>query len=179
MPEEPQEPSTAKRATLFLSYAHSDEAKAQRLAAALEESGHTVWWDRLIEGGAVYAKTIGSALEAADAVIVLWSANSVESDWVRDEAAQGRERHCLIPISLDGTRPPLGFRQYQVIKLRNWRGRRDTPQFEAIERAIAQCLGAPIPRTTVRRSRMTRRTALFAGEGAAAAVVGGGAFLAN
>lgn len=178
MPNEPSEPSTAKGATLFLSYSHADEAKAQRLAAALEQAGHTVWWDRLIEGGTAYAKSIGSALEAADAVIVLWSANSVDSDWVRDEAAQGRERHCLIPISLDGTRPPLGFRQYQVIKLRNWRGRRDTPQFEAVERAIAQCSGAPILRATVRRSRITRRTALFAGAGAAAAVVGGGAFLA-
>lgn len=178
MPNEPQEPSSAKGATLFLSYAHSDETQARKIATALEEAGYTVWWDALIEGGAVYAKSIGSALETADAVIVMWSAKSVESHWVRDEAAQGRERHCLIPISLDGTRPPLGFGQIQVIKFRSWGGRRDSPQFEALERAIAQCSGAMLPPVKVRRSRMSRRTALFAGGGAAVAIVGGGAYLA-
>ena len=126
MPNEPSEPSDSKRATLFLSYSHADDAKARRIATLLEEAGYTVWWDALIEGGAAYARSIGSALETADAVIVMWSAHSVESDWVRDEAAQGRDRQCLIPISLDGARPPLGFRQYQVIKFRSWRGRRDS-----------------------------------------------------
>jgi len=178
MPNEPSEPSNTKRATLFLSYSHTDDAKARRIASVLEEAGYTVWWDALIEGGAVYAKSIGSALESADAVIVMWSASSVESDWVRDEAAQGRDRHCLIPLSLDGTRPPLGFRQYQVIKFRNWRGRRDSPQFEALERAIATCSGSTLPSVRIRQSPITRRTALIAGAGAAAAIVGGGTYLA-
>jgi TolB-like protein/Flp pilus assembly protein TadD len=108
----------------------------------------------------------------------MWSANSVESDWVRDEAAQGRDRHCLIPISLDGTRPPLGFRQYQVIKFRSWRGRRDSPQFEALERAISASSGAPSPPLRTRQARISRRAAIIGGAGAAAAIVGGGAYLA-
>ena len=85
--------------------------------AALEKAGHTVWWDALIEGGANFASSIREALDAADVVIVLWSRSSVESDWVRDEAAQGRDRHRLVPLSIDGSQPPLGFRQYQVIDL--------------------------------------------------------------
>lgn len=178
MSNEPSEPSNTKRATLFLSYSHVDEAKARRIASVLEEAGYTVWWDALIEGGATFAKSIGSALESADAVVVMWSASSVESDWVRDEAAQGRDRQRLIPISLDGTRPPLGFRQYQVIKFRSWRGRRDTPQFEALERAISTCCGAPLPPVRSRPKRMSRRTALIGGAGVAAAIVGGGAYLA-
>jgi hypothetical protein len=172
MPNEPSEPSNAKRATLFLSYSHVDDAKARRIASVLEEAGYIVWWDALIEGGAAYAKSIGSALESADAVIVMWSATSVESDWVRDEAAQGRDRHCLIPISLDGARPPLGFGQYQVIKFRNWRGRRDSPQFQALERAISASCGAPSPPHRFRQKGVSRRTALVAGLGAAAAIVG-------
>src|SRR5207253_10140816 len=59
--------------TLFLSYAHGDHAPAQRLARALERAGYTVWWDALIEGGTRYARSINEALEAADAVLVLWS----------------------------------------------------------------------------------------------------------
>ena len=178
MPNEPSEPSNTKRATLFLSYSHVDDARARRIASALEEAGYTVWWDALIEGGAAFAKSIGSALESADAVVVMWSASSVESDWVRDEAAQGRDRQCLIPISLDGTRPPLGFRQYQVIKFRSWRGRRDSPQFVALERAISSCSGSPVPPVRTRPTRMSRRAALIGGVGAAAAMVGGGAYLA-
>lgn len=178
MPNEPSEPSNIKRATLFLSYSHADDSKARRIASALEEAGYTVWWDALIEGGAVYAKSIGSALEAADAVIVMWSASSVESDWVRDEAAQGRDRQRLIPISLDGTRPPLGFRQYQVIKFRSWHGRRDSPQFEALERAISTCSGSAQPPVRARKRHMSRRTMLIGGAGATVAVISGGAFLA-
>src|SRR5438552_1198850 len=127
--------------TIFLSYAHGDHAQAQRLAGALQRAGHTVWWDALIEGGTRYAKTIDEALEKADAVLVLWSKTSIESDWVRDEAAQGRDRRRLVPLTLDGTPPPLGFRQIQVIDLSAWRGRADAPQLDAIRRAIAAAIG--------------------------------------
>src|SRR5690242_15563341 len=106
MSETSPEPPNAKRLTLFLSYAHADETRARRLAKALEESGYHVWWDALIEGGTAYAKTITHALETADAILVLWSAASVESDWVRDEAALGRERKRLVPLSLDRVKPP-------------------------------------------------------------------------
>ena len=128
---------SSKPLSLFLSYSRDDEAKARRLALALQHLGYTVWWDALIEGGATYARKIAAALESADVVIVLWSKNSVESDWVRDEAAQGRDRHRLVPLSLDGSQPPLGFRQYQVINLSGWRGRRGAKEIVALERAIA------------------------------------------
>ena len=115
--------SESDRPTLFLSYAHGDQAPAQRLARALERAGYTVWWDALIEGGSRFAASIDEALQQADVIIVLWSRRSIESDWVRDEAAQGRDRHRLVPLSLDGTLPPLGFRQIQMIDISAWHGR--------------------------------------------------------
>ena len=145
MPIEPPEPSPSKPVTLFLSYSHSDEAKARRISSALRQVGYEVWWDELIEGGAVYARSISTALQTADVVIVLWSAAAVESDWVRDEAAQGRDRQRLVPLRIDGTRPPLGFGQYQAINFKNWRGRRDSREFVALQRAIATALGQEIP----------------------------------
>ena len=54
--------------TIFLSYAHGDHAQAQRLAAALQRGGYTVWWDALIEGGTRYAASIDEALETAELV---------------------------------------------------------------------------------------------------------------
>lgn len=175
MTDEPA--ADGQAATLFLSYARADEPFARRVAAALEHSGYIVWWDALIEGGAAFARSITDALDRADAVLVLWSKKSVESDWVKDEAAQGRERHRLVPLSIDGTLPPLGFRQYQVIDLTHWRGRRNGPEFAAIERAVSSALGhdaRPLPT----RSAVNRRTLLMGGGAAAIAAAGGASWLA-
>jgi len=114
-------------ARVFLSYDRDDTAKAGLIADALEQAGHTVWWDFHIKGGAEFSKEIEQALALADAVVVLWSSQAVESGWVRDEAATGRERGRLIPVCLDKARPPLGFRQYQSIDLSAWSGRNRPP----------------------------------------------------
>ena len=164
------------RPTVFLSYAHADRGPARQLTGALQRCGYTVWWDALLEGGTRYAASIDDALQAADAVLVLWSKQSVESDWVRDEAAQGRDRHRLVPLSLDGIMPPLGFRQIQMIDLSGWRGRGDAPQIEAIERAIAVAIGQPAPPRPA-QAKLTRRHAIAGGSAAAVALAGGGALV--
>jgi TolB-like protein/Tfp pilus assembly protein PilF len=166
-------PNDDHRPTIFLSYAHADKPRAQRVAAALQRD-FTVWWDELIEGGSRFARSIDEALDAADAVVVLWSTNSVESDWVRDEATHARDRHRLVPLSLDGTKPPLGFRQYQIIDLTHWRGRPDAPQMEAVRRAIEAALGQEPVERKPSSAPVTRRKAMV-GAGAAAAVATAGA----
>ena len=165
---------TVAQPTIFLSYAHGDRIQAQRLAAALERAGYTVWWDAMIEGGTSFARSIRDALEAADAVVVLWSKRSIESDWVCDEAAQGRDRHRLVPLSLDGSLPPLGFRQYQMIDLSRWRGKANGPQLDAIHRAIATAIGNEAPAARAAPAPVTRRGALAAGAGTVAVLAGGG-----
>jgi TolB-like protein len=161
------------RSTIFLSYAHADKAKAQRIAAALQKSGYTVWWDQLIEGGSRYAHSIDDALEKADAVVVAWSKSSIDSDWVKDEASHARERHKLVPVSLDGSAPPLGFRQYQMIDLSHWRGRPDAKEMEAVKRAIASALGQQPGPQRAQSISMDRRKAMIAGGAAASAAAGG------
>ena len=110
-------PAEVRRATVFLSYARVDQSQATQLAGTLKAAGLDVWWDALIEGGAAFAKSIEAALESCNAVVVIWSRTSVASDWVLDEAARGRDLRKLVPVSLDGTLPPIGFRQYQSIAL--------------------------------------------------------------
>jgi len=177
MTSDPNEPAAQRPATLFLSYARADQVWAERLAEVLTEAGHTVWWDALIEGGAQFAASIRQALEAADAVIVLWSKHSVESDWVRDEAAVGRERHKLVPLTLDGTPPPLGFGQYHAINLSHGRGRTDSAELAAIERAIALVTGQS-PAAPAKARRISRRALMVTGSSAGALAVGGGALIA-
>ncbi len=104
-------------ARIFLSYAHSDSASAKLLAEALGANGHAVWWDENLRGGSRFAAEIDRELQCADVVMVLWSAAAAASPWVLDEAGEGRDSGRLLPIALDGHKPPLGFRQFQAISL--------------------------------------------------------------
>lgn len=135
------QPDTAAKPGIFLSYSSKDRARLAPVVEALHARGYQVWWDREITAGAAYAREIEVALRAAQVVVVAWSAASVESDWVRDEAAFGRDHARLVPLSLDGTEPPLGFRQYQQVKF--GRGARPTAaQIDALVAAI-EAPGAP------------------------------------
>jgi len=136
-----QRPAGERAANVFLSYARSDETAAAKLVYALEQAGLEVWWDARIEGGAEFARSIEAALDRCDAVVVLWSATSVRSDWVLDEASRGRQQRKLVPVSLDGTPPPLGFGQYQAVKLTGWKGGPKAPEVDSLVRGIAGVAG--------------------------------------
>ena len=127
-------------AKLFLSYARADLDAAQRLADALAEAGHDVWWDRHLHGGSRFGKEIDQELAAADAILVLWSRDSGESAWVQDEAAEGRDSGRLVPLLIDGSKPPLGFRQYQSIEMADWRAGDD--RLHSVLAAVAKICGA-------------------------------------
>ncbi len=171
--------ANASRSRAFLSYARADQAQAAKLVAALEEAGLVVWRDTLIEGGAAFAKTIEAALESCDAVVVVWSRTSVASDWVLDEAARGRDLHKLVPVSLDGTLPPLGFRQYHSIDLSGWQGNPAAVEIASVVRGVAAaaCQTAERPSAAADARAparvVSRRSVLIASAGTALAGAAG------
>ena len=107
-------------ADIFISYAREDAAKVERLIPLLLAAGYSVWWDGNLTSGARYLKETEAELKAAKAVLVIWSRISLDSHWVADEAAVGRDEDRLAAISFDGSMPPLGFRQFQVTAFSNW-----------------------------------------------------------
>ncbi|MXO60373.1 TIR domain-containing protein [Altererythrobacter salegens] len=107
-------------ADVFISYSRSDRAVAERLSAALAGAGVEVWMDSQITGGTTFADVTEDALNNASKVIVLWSKDSVQSAWVRDEATIAREQQKLVPLTIDGAMPPMGFRQIQLIDVGDW-----------------------------------------------------------
>ncbi|MCL6698034.1 TIR domain-containing protein [Sphingomonas sp. NSE70-1] len=119
-----------------MSYDRDDSDKARTIVLALESAGHSVWWDRHIKGGAQYSKVIEQALMRADAVVVLWSEHSIDSAWVRDEAASGRDSGRLVPVTVDGSQAPLGFRQYQTIDLSGSGLRASSTGMRALQQAV-------------------------------------------
>src|SRR5437868_6715686 len=132
-----------RMASVFLSYDHDDRDKARPIALALQKAGHSVWWDLHVRGGTQFSKVIEDALKAADAVVVLWSRNSVESAWVRDEAAAGRDTGRLVPATIDGTEAPLGFRQFQTIDVRDWKRGARGRGCKELEQTIAETVTEP------------------------------------
>ena len=165
----------AQPSTVFFSYSREDQLRAVPIIGLIQDAGFSTWWDGLLEGGERFSKSTEDALDRAKAVVVLWSQTSVRSHWVHDEATRGRDRGILIPLSLDGTEPPLGFGQFQVINLANSRMDASDTEILRMLRAIAAAhrsvlnmpVAAPAP-----KPRINRRIAL--GGGLLLAVSAGG-----
>jgi adenylate cyclase len=128
-------------AKVFLSYAREDAPIAKGIAECIGGAEHDVWWDRHIQGGSRFASEIDRELKGADAVVVLWTPASIDSAWVQDEAAEGRDSGRLVPVTFGGSRPPLGFRQFHTVDLGAWDGSGEPLETDDLLDAIAKIAG--------------------------------------
>ena len=125
-------------ADIFLSYAREDEARAAVVARVLGELGWSVFWDRRIIAGTSWDEVVERELEACRCVVVLWSAASIGSRWVKTEARAALERSTLVPANLDRSVPPLEFRFLESAQLHTWQGATDDSEFSVLAEGIAQ-----------------------------------------
>ncbi|MCZ6853858.1 MAG: TIR domain-containing protein, partial [Gammaproteobacteria bacterium] len=125
-------------ADIFLSYASEDRERVRPLVQILESEGWTVWWDRDIKPGDNFHRVIAEAIAQAKCVIVCWSEPSVKSDWVANEADEGKERGILVPILLDPVRPPLGFRLDHAVTLAGWTGGSSDPELQTLLETVTR-----------------------------------------
>src|SRR5262245_34733469 len=109
-------------ADIFLSYKRTDQDRVAPIVTLLEARGWSVWWDTRIDAGEQWDEVIEREVAAARCVVAIWSAESVNSRWVRTEASEGLERGILVPVLIDATRPPLEFKRVQSIDLTGWNG---------------------------------------------------------
>jgi adenylate cyclase len=121
---------------VFISYARKAEAAALRFAEALRAQGYGVWRDDELPPHRPYAEVIEERLRAAKAVLVIWSADAVKSDWVRAEADVARAAGTLVQLSIDRAAPPMPFNQIQCDDLSGWTGDLAAPAWRKVEAAI-------------------------------------------
>ena len=140
---------------IFISYAREDQPRAEMLAQLLEGRGWSIFWDRTIPIGKTWRETIGSALDDAHCVIVLWSKISIKSAWVQDEADEAKRRGVLVPILIENVQPPMGFRSIQAAHLENWDGTELTQAFGRLIADIAALIGPP-PKEAANESRQVQ-----------------------
>ena len=136
--------------TVFFSYASVDRQRVAGLVKTLEEQGLDVWWDRDIPRGKNFNRVIEEALQQAKCVIVVWSRESIASEWVFNEASDARKRGILVPVLIDDVEPPLEFRHLQAARLVDWRGDPADPEWagllDAVRGLVQQAGGAPTGR---------------------------------
>jgi tetratricopeptide (TPR) repeat protein len=147
---------------IFLSYSREDRGCAERLAQVLEDEGHDVWWDKRLDGGEEFSDEIEAALAQAEVVLVAWSKTSAKSRWVRDEATVAGDSGRLIPISIDGSPPPMGFRQFHTLDLAGWKnGKGDTRTGDLLHTIDRRLRGRPAHAKTEPVSRHAARGRLL------------------
>src|SRR5262245_233190 len=117
-------------ADVFLSYAREDAARAAAIARALGDHGLSVFWDVRIRAGSSWDEVIERELRACKCVVVLWSAASVASRWVKTEARFGLTRkRAFVPAVLDSCELPVEFDSIEAAQLQTWDGNVDDLEF--------------------------------------------------
>ena len=135
---------------VFISYSRSNAQQVAQLARMVEAEGYKVWWDADLPPHQSYGDVITAKISAARAAIVVWSASSVQSEWVRAEADMARNQKKLIQTSLDEVMPPLPFNQIQYAPIGDWRGEPDHSGWRKVKASLSELCGAreaaePVP----------------------------------
>lgn len=102
-------------ADVFVSYHRSDRARAEEAVASLVDHGFTVWWDDRVTPMETWDRTVEREIDDARCVLVLWTAESAASDWVRIEAnfAKMAKPAKLVQVRLEDCRVPINFSMIQ------------------------------------------------------------------
>jgi hypothetical protein len=137
---------------VFISYSHKDTDFVRDLVKFVEAEGFSVWWDHTIPPGKTWDDVIARGIREAKACIILWSPDSVISDWVKEEATLAKEAGKYLPIQVGTDQPPMGFRRIQAANLSQWHGNAQDPQWRLLITEISLLvrgagMAVPIPRT--------------------------------
>jgi hypothetical protein len=77
----------------------------------------SVWWDQALQPGDAFSPEITTALDAAVAVVVIWSEGAVASNWVYAEAVRAASQRKIVTVreqELDPARIPLPFNVFHT-----------------------------------------------------------------
>jgi hypothetical protein len=126
---------------VFISHADEDSYAAAVIAERLRQAGIAVWHSEEILPGENWARKVGEALDASNAMVVLVSPHAVNSPWVQREIAYavGSSQYAgrLIPVIIEPTADvPWVLRRMSAID--------DAHDFEQASKDIIERLQQPV-----------------------------------
>ena len=161
-------------ADVFLSYARASLDDATRIADCLQSAGYSVWYDQRLPAHRAYTDVIAEQLDAASSVLVLWSEQAVQSQWVRSEANRARQSGRLVQLRLDDARLPMPFDQIQCADPRHWRGDCAATGWKTVAASVADLAGGQRAPVTVTGAASPGRRKMLVATGAVAVLGAGG-----
>jgi hypothetical protein len=141
---------------VYISFAREDQERVRPLAEALQLEGWDVWWDPSAPDGDSRA-SLDQKLGSAGAILVVWSAYSRGSEYVRSEAATGLYKNKLIQTRVDSAAPPRPFDQVEVTDLSLWSGEREDPSWRRVVQAVRLFAGAPGARPSAPKPQRAKK----------------------
>ena len=104
---------------VFISYARGDSTVREKIQQTLEQAGIHCWVDTQdITPGEKWMSGIEDALKQSRAMIVLWSTEAQDSDYIEREFHGAEELNLpIIPVITEGHKIPLRFKDRSVIFL--------------------------------------------------------------
>jgi len=107
---------TGGMSDIFISYVSNDLPRVKPLVDALQQRG----WSVRLGPHNPSGRNMGSSYRVGAVrrcVIVLWSRESIQSQWLRTEAEEARRRGILVPAVIDDVNVPLAFKGIQTANL--------------------------------------------------------------
>jgi hypothetical protein len=101
---------------IFISYSRADSDYVSRLVDALRNKGFDVWFDENIRTGNEWDNTIEREIKNSDAMVLILSNTSVQSDNVKDEMSYAMQLNIsVIPIKIEECDVPMRLARKQFI----------------------------------------------------------------
>lgn len=119
---------------IFVSYAHEDKQRVRMLVEAFEGQGWSVWWDDLVQIGTKYSRILDDALNHSRCVVVCWTQDAFDSEYVQSEVSRGEARHLLVQVMLGDVFLPEPLNEYALADLRQW------PDIDGSERELEKLI---------------------------------------
>lgn len=127
-------------AEVFISYKRAERALVAPISAGFKELGVDAWFDMEISAGENFDTKIHEKLREAKAVLVCWSPQAIESDWVKSEAAYARQRHTCVPVFIADCELMPPFNLIQTEDLSKWTGEANDPAWIKVVERIAKLI---------------------------------------
>ena len=90
-------------AKVFISYSSADRERVSQLVRVLRESDFEVWWDRRLMPHETFKHVLAKQIDEACAVVVIWTHNSIGSEWVEWEVDRAGGK--LVSVRMDDCMP--------------------------------------------------------------------------